>query len=148
MNFKAVILACLTLITAQTALAAPPSESSVRELLALSGAGNIGVQMMNAIIGPLKDAIPGEPDDFWTEFMKEVNADDLVKLTIPIYQKYYSEEDIAAIIVFYKSPVGQRMLATMPAVIQDGMKVGENWGRKISERAFEKSKQKKTAPTQ
>jgi hypothetical protein len=146
MNFKAIILAAVTVFSVQTAWAEPATEKSVRELLIATGAGNMGVQIMTGMITPLKKAIPKAPDAFWEEFLKEVSADELINMSVPIYQKYYSEEDIQAIVAFYDSPVGKRMVKNQPAVVQEAMQIGQQWGRRIGERALERAKQQNLIP--
>jgi uncharacterized protein len=146
MNFKAIILAIATVFSVQTTWAEPATEKSIRELLVATGAGNMAVQVMNGMIPPMKKAIPKAPDVFWEEFMKEVNADDLINMIVPIYQKHYSEEDIQTISAFYKTPAGQRMVATMPIVMQESMQIGQQWGRKIGERVLERAKQQNLIP--
>lgn len=141
MNFKTIILAIATVFSVQTTWAEPATEKSIRELMEVSGAGNMGIQIINGMMAPLKKAVPKAQDTFWDEFMKEVNADELINITVPIYQKHYSEEDIQAILAFYKSPVGRRMVSSMPVVMQEAMQAGQQWGRKIGERALEKAKQ-------
>jgi hypothetical protein len=146
MNFKTIILATATVFSTYTAWAEPATEKSVRELLVATGAGNMGVQIMTGMIAPLKKAIPKAPDVFWEEFLKEVSADELINMSIPIYQKYYSEDDIQAIVAFYDSPVGKRMVTNQPAVVQEAMQIGQLWGRKIGERALERAKQQNFIP--
>jgi hypothetical protein len=39
---------------------------------------------------------------------------------IPSYQKHFTKGDLAAMNAFYSSPVGQKVLEELPAVIQEG----------------------------
>lgn len=41
---------------------------------------------------------------------------DLQAAFIPAYQRYFSEEDMASVIAFYKSPTGQRLLESQPLI--------------------------------
>ena len=56
--------------------------------------------------------------------------DEMVDAMVPIYQRHLSHEDIEAILAFYSSPVGQKLLREQPAVMQEGMKVGGEIGRR------------------
>jgi hypothetical protein len=67
------------------------------------------------------------PPEFDTRFKKAM--DDLVKgmpidqitqAMIPAYQQHFSKSDIAAMNAFYSSPVGQKVLQELPAVMQEG----------------------------
>ena len=56
---------------------------------------------------------------FWDDMERAVLNVDLVTPIISSYQKYYSQEDMAALISFYKSSAGQRMLAAEPHIAAD-----------------------------
>jgi len=51
----------------------------------------------------------------------------LLARVVPIYAKYYTREDIQALIAFYQSDVGRKAIATMPAVFQESMTIGQQW---------------------
>lgn len=52
------------------------------------------------------------------ETMDEVLADgfmsDITKRLIPVYAEVYSEDELEAVVSFYESPIGQRVLHKMP----------------------------------
>lgn len=123
----------------------PASEESVRQLMESTGAGQLGVQVMNQMLPSMKQIVPNAPEEFWQDFMVEVDAEEMVNLVIPIYQKYLTEEDITAINAFYNTPEGKKLIRVQPAIIQESMLVGQQWGeelaRKIIMRYEEKYKQ-------
>jgi hypothetical protein len=43
------------------------------------------------------------------------------QLFYPIYDKFYTEEDLRALTAFYKSPVGQKSLEIMPQLMAESM---------------------------
>ncbi|HEX8091468.1 MAG TPA: DUF2059 domain-containing protein, partial [Blastocatellia bacterium] len=43
------------------------------------------------------------------------------QLFYPIYNKFYTEEDLKALTAFYKSPVGQKSLELMPQLMAESM---------------------------
>ena len=68
------------------------------------------------------------PPDFEAHFnkltddlMKGVPIDDLTQAMIPAYQKHFTKADIEAMNAFYSSPVGQKVLEELPAVMQESM---------------------------
>jgi uncharacterized protein len=68
------------------------------------------------------------PADFETHMKKAMDhlvkdfpADQVAEAMIPAYQKHFTHGDIAAITTFYASPVGQKVLHELPAVMQEGM---------------------------
>lgn len=56
------------------------------------------------------------------EFIKGMPMDDLTQAMIPAYQQHFTKTDIEAMNAFYSSPVGQKVLEQLPAVMQEGMK--------------------------
>lgn len=142
---KVLALAAMTLsitlgANAYAADQAQASEQSVRELMALTGAGKIGIQVMQNMLASMKKMAPQAPESYWAELMKEANPDELVNLSVPIYQKHFTEEEVQEIIKFYKTPTGQKMLRELPQVMQEGMAAGQQWGQQVAMKALEKIK--------
>lgn len=114
----------------------------INQLMELTGSGKMGIQVMNQMINSFKTAHSSVKDEFWEDFKKEIKAEDITNMIIPIYDKYYTETDIDQIIIFYNSPVGKKMIATMPQVMQESMAVGQVWGKKIGDKLIAKLKEK------
>ena len=134
------LLLGLALQLASPCAAAPATEASVRELMAMTGAGDLGVQVMQQMMPGLKKLGPELPDAWWDEFMKGVDPDDLVALLVPIYQKHFSEEEIRETIRFYRSPTGRKVIQTLPMVMQESMAAGQQWGQKLARRVLDEAK--------
>ena len=120
------------------ALATPASEDSVRELMQKSGAGDLGVQMVNQIMPALKKMVPDAGDEFWQAINDEIRADAIIEKLIPLYQKYYSEEDLVAINAFYDTEVGKKLVRLQPVVLQESMQIGQQWGQQIAREVIRK----------
>ena len=115
---------------------------NIKLLLEMTGSGKIGVQVIENTVSNFRKSLPDVPEEFWDNILKEVNPDALVKLIIPIYEKYYTEDDIKKVIEFYQSPVGQKMISTMPQLMQESMKAGEIWGKEIGQKVYDDLKMK------
>lgn len=79
------------------------------------------------------DATPqqlAEVDRFAETLFKGMPVDEMVDAMVPIYQKHLTKEDIDVILAFYASPVGQKLQREQPAMMQEGMQVGGEIGRK------------------
>lgn len=140
---RKVILLCVLLTAFCTANAQQKTaEENIKELLRLTGSGEIGVQMITQMVTSYKEQMPDVPAEFWDGFMKEVNPDDLVNLVVPVYAKYYTEKDVLELIAFYKSPLGQKLTRSLPFIMADSYKAGEEWGRKLGENVLKKLKEK------
>lgn len=55
------------------------------------------------------------------ELVKEMPIDEITQAVIPAYQKHFTKGDIEAMNAFYSSPVGQKVLEELPAVMQESM---------------------------
>ena len=115
---------------------------NIKLLLEMTGSGKLGVQVVENTVANFRKSLPDVPEDFWDNILKEVNPDALVKLIIPIYDKFYTEEDLKKVIEFYQSPVGQKMISTMPQLMQESMKAGEIWGQEIGQKVYDDLKKK------
>ena len=55
------------------------------------------------------------------EMAKSFPVAELMDDMVPVYQKHLSKANVAAIIAFYSSPTGKKMLREMPAMMTEGM---------------------------
>lgn len=55
------------------------------------------------------------------DLVKGMPVDDITDAMIPSYQNHFTKSDIEAMNKFYSSPVGQKVLEQLPAVMQEGM---------------------------
>jgi uncharacterized protein len=83
-------------------------QKDIKILLEMTGSAKLGVQVANQMITSFKTTYPDIPDKFWSDFMEELEAEDLNSIIIPIYEKYYNHKDIKKLIKFYKSPIGKK----------------------------------------
>lgn len=54
---------------------------------------------------------------------KDYPIDEILRDMVPVYQKHLTENDLAAIVTFYSSPVGQKLFNEMPAMTSEAMRV-------------------------
>lgn len=81
----------------------------------------------------LPDATPAqlaEIDRFAEGLFKGMPVDEMIDAMVPIYQRHLTKEDLTAILAFYSSPVGQKLQREQPAMMQEGMQVGGEIGRR------------------
>ena len=125
------VVLCLFVGLQQPAVADDASAAeAARELMAVTGAGELGIQVMNQMIDALsKD--PRIPPQFIEKFKARAKPEDLVDMVVPLYIKHMSEADMRAAIVFYKTPAGQRIIKATPLITQESMAVGQQWGLKM-----------------
>lgn len=129
--------------TATTSISAQKKsrDEQIRELLELTGSGELGVQMMEGMIGPMREAVPDVPAEWWDRFLEKADAESINDLVVPIYDKHLTDEELDKMLEFYRSPVGRSIVKKMPAILQESMAVGQAWGVGIMEEILEELKQ-------
>ena len=137
---KSLILSLLLLslvLTPQIQSAEIPSEKQkeIAKMLRLTGMEKLMDQMKVQMLSSLRTQIVEVPEVFWTKFEKKMDMKALLDEIIPLYDKYYTLEDLRAVNTFYESAAGKKVLSTLPQIMAESMKIGEAWGRRIGEQA-------------
>src|SRR5215831_18825558 len=123
--------------------------ADIEKLMQVTGAAQIGSQMASAVAGQvltsLKQAQPDLPDRALTIAREVLDKEfanlfsgpqNILQELVPVYAKYFTQDDIRGMLAFYESPVGKKMIQTMPAVVQDSMAVGQRWGQTVMPRVI------------
>ena len=119
----------------------PEKRAQIEKLLQLTGTERLMGQMENQLIASFRAQMPQVPEAFWTKFQQKMNTREMLDLIIPVYDKYYTLDDLKAVNAFYQTPVGQKVLSTLPQVMQETMKIGQEWGEKKGEEAAREAEQ-------
>lgn len=115
--------------------------AEIRKLIELTGAANVSADALRQIIAPIRTNYPEVPEAFWETFLKEVHPDELIDLVIPIYDRYYTLDEIHELTRFYQSPVGQKTIEVLPKLSAEAIDAGQQWGQTITDRAMRKLQQ-------
>ena len=67
-------------------------------------------------------------DLFFAKFHAKAGGQQILDLAVPVYDKYYSADEVKALIKFYESPLGQKMASTQPKLSRELQEVGRKWG--------------------
>lgn len=136
------VVAFCTAAAQQQPIADTAKQQDILKLLRVSGSAELGIQVMDQMMMSFEEILPDVPAEFWADFRNEVKAEDLLDMMVPIYDKYYTHDDIRELIKFYESPVGKKMVETMPLLLQESMQAGQEWGRALSEKMLQRLKEK------
>ena len=125
---------------AQAAIAAD-KQADIRRLLALTGAGSVAIQAMDEMeksIRPMMtDSLPpGEYRDklvdlFFQKFHQKRDPGKLVDLMVPIYDKYYTADEVKGLINLYQTPLGKKMITVLPKILAESQAAGGAWGQEL-----------------
>lgn len=110
----------------------------IKTLLTLTNSANMGIQMASQFLDSFKQAYPDVPNDFWEGVKKEMNLEEVENMIIPVYDKHFTEKEIDDFITFYKTDSGKKLIEKMPFVFQESQSAGQEWGRKIALKVYEK----------
>jgi len=124
----------------------PEKRAEIDKALRLTGTDQQMAMVLDQMIPILQKGHPDAPSEFWVKFRASANTQELIEQIIPVYDKYYSLEDLKQINAFYESPSGQRMLQASPEVIKESMQIGQQWGINLGKQVVvEIEKQKQAA---
>jgi len=95
---------------------APPISATKEELIIRLVAANGARESMARIFQQIIEEAPKENQAQLKDLLK---VDEIIKRLAPIYDKYYTEDDLKELITFYRSPVGVKHLQATPKVMAD-----------------------------
>ncbi|MCX7848563.1 MAG: DUF2059 domain-containing protein [bacterium] len=86
----------------------------VSELLHVTHAQQQAEEMLEVMLRML-------PDDVQRTLRDVLKPDEMVREVIPVYEKYLTVEDLRALLAFYRTPVGQKLVRIQPQLTKDAM---------------------------
>ena len=146
MKLRTALLLTLTGLLAGGALLAqsgitPAKEADIRRLIEMTGGNDMGKQMAQSIMEQIQPALEGMLPAgarreeilkaFRIEFEMRFDPGELTGLMIPIYDKHMNHEEIRELLAFYQTPLGQRVLKALPAIMLESQAAGSQWGERI-----------------
>lgn len=116
-------------------------QADIRRLLQVTGAAGLATQSMDEMQKTMRplitNALPaGEYRDklvdlFFAKFHSKRDPEQLINLIVPLYDKYYSDDEIEELIQMYQTPLGQKMLSVLPKILAESQAAGRTWGEQI-----------------
>src|SRR5690242_4523184 len=95
------IIICSYFSIAQAEISAE-KRNEVEKMLRLTGMEKLVAQMKSQLIAAFQKQLPDVSQDFWDRFDKKMDMHELVEKIIPVYDKYYTLEDLKAVNAFYE----------------------------------------------
>ncbi|HTB00423.1 MAG TPA: DUF2059 domain-containing protein [Bradyrhizobium sp.] len=120
----------------------PAAIASAKEILAMKHAGDMYAQAVPNIVQQAKDRILQSNLNYQKD-LNEVAAIIAQKLAgkqqeigegmAKIYASVFTEQELKDLVTFYKTPLGQKLLATEPTAIQTSMAYMNQWAQGFAE---------------
>ena len=138
--------------------AAAEKRRDIGRLLQLNGSAAASVQVfeqllpnMREIFGTMFESMPARTRETAIRIMEEESrrgftAERMTQELIPIYERYLTAEDVKALIAFYESPAGRKLVAVQPLLIREGSTLGEKIGSEVVERILKRYQEEGIAP--
>lgn len=121
-------------------------KADIRHLVEITGAANLAVQTMEEMEKNMRPLVagalpPGEYRDklvdlFFEKLKSKRDPEQLLAMIIPIYDKYYSDDEIKELIEMYESPIGQKMVSLLPKIAADLQATGKTWGEQMGRQSM------------
>jgi hypothetical protein len=114
-------------------------DSAIHELLRSSGAIGQARQTMTLMMERLQKTPQAAdlPPSFWQNARERLtNEADLLELWTPAYAHHLPEVDVRGITDFYRSPVGTRYVAALPAIQQESVEAATQLANNAARRAI------------
>ena len=121
----------------------PTKEAAIRKMFHVMGTTKMMPQVLTGMSSSVKSMLmsslpAGEyreklTDLFFEKFQSKLRAEQMLDLTVPIYAKYFSKEEIEGLTRFYQTPLGQKALSVLPQTVVEmqtaSLKLGQQLGR-------------------
>ena len=148
-RFIAALLLTITVAVvpafAQTRTVDPAKLENIRQLLKVTKSADVQDTMINQVLTALKPMFAAAGDDPRTRQMfkrfsdlvtEEFRKIDFTGITVSLYDKYFTNDEILGLIHFYETPLGQKATSVLPTLVQESMARGQEQGQRAAERAM------------
>jgi hypothetical protein len=110
----------------------PATEAQIREYLALTDVSKTTHELLDGMAKAMQStAVPYLPASYWQDVRGEFAKLDIASLYVPLYQRYFSQEDMQKVIDFYRSPAGKNLMTIQPLLVRDAQSTLGQKGREI-----------------
>lgn len=125
--------------TAPTPKIDPAKEADIRRLLDLTGAKARALDAMNEMESSIRPLLlnalpPGDYrskliDLFFAKFHAKFDPQSFVDMAVPLYDKYFTDDDIKGLIQFDQTPLGRKTLDSLPRLQDELQQSARLWGQ-------------------
>jgi uncharacterized protein len=124
--------------------------ATAKELVAITGTTTLFNPLIAGVVEQSKllflQQNPGLAKDLneIAEKMREDLKPRFVELTNEVAREYatnFTESELKAILAFYQSPAGKKLLERQPAVVDSSMKFAQDWANKLSDEVVPKMRE-------
>jgi len=116
---------------------------AIIQLMEITGAADMGKQMAELMsqqmaqgLRQARPDIPPRAFEISTEVAMSIVTEELdsgrfQNMIVPLYDKYFTMDEIQELLAFYRTEIGAKTIAVMPQLTQESIQVGQVWGSSI-----------------
>ena len=125
----------------------PAAVAVAKELIVLKGSTQLWdavvpgvIEQVKAVFMQTNPALGKELNDVAAQLRTEYapRASQLVDQVAQLYARTFTEQELKDALVFYKSPLGRKIVNEEPKVLDDGFRRIQQWANKFSEEVMSK----------
>lgn len=116
-------------------------EADIRRLLQMSGVEGLMKQMVDQQEKAIKPLLtsslpPGEyreklVDLFFQKFHSNFDLQHMIDMSVAVYDKHLTRDDIKGLIQFYSTPLGRKTINVLPQMMTEMQQRGQEWGEQV-----------------
>ena len=128
----------------------PAAMATAHELIKITGASTLFNPLIAGVIEQAKllflQQNPGLTKDL-NEVAAKLRVEyaprlsDLTNHVARLYVQRFSESELKQLLVFYQSPLGKKLLAQQPQIVDSSMKYAQDWANKLSDQVIAKMRE-------
>jgi hypothetical protein len=126
-------IVCILLLGTAVSGFGQTKEADIVKLLEVTNTRSIALHTIELFMPQMQQLFPTIPEEFWALLWSKLDIDEFIKNFIPIYDRNFTHKEIKELIKFYESPIGKRLVEATPAITQESMKVGQEWGERMGQ---------------
>jgi uncharacterized protein len=132
----ALVCACLGPVAARAQQPSPATVALARQVITIKGANSMTDPLVRGVIESVKNSlVPTNPNlmrelnDVATALHKELDgrSSEVLEQLAQAYAARFTEQDLKDLLVFYKTPLGQKFIKEEPIALEDGLKRAQRW---------------------
>lgn len=119
--------------------------ATIDKFLEVSGSKETMKVQFPVLMNALKNMLPDIPEDVFAKIeakYRELFFNRMVELIAPIYNRYFTLEELKNYIAFYETDLGRKIAKVSPTLINNLFKVGEQAGAFIMQSVIAELKSK------
>ena len=105
----------------------------IHQVLTMTHSVDLAISAMENSVAAQRKANPRIPAVFWDRFLSEVRSRrvEFEGIVVDVYERHFTSDELRQLIAFYQTPIGQKMITELPAVMQESTQAGGKWGARL-----------------